>query len=402
MVKSRNEPSLSQDNIIEEGIKVVKSKTATIALQAQTIKDNEETVSPARLTKNKPVTTLTTEQPENENIYPDHITQRFLQTDNKFHFPDKSLAFIDHGKKLVTKHENKELVRSLITIAEARGWEQITVKGSKEFRQTAWLEASLLGIEVKGYKPTKVEVAHLESQLTKKGSIENSIEQGIARKSSQDTSITSPNSSKLNTPIQEKTIPIRSGHFSGVLMEHGEDHYQFDKNNKNSYFVKIKTEEGEQTIWGVNLASSIAKAGVKLGERVIINKENHEPVTVTKTEKDKQGKEVVTSIPAKRNNWTVISAAKPEAFMHEERDKVIEKYPELAPAYVTIAAAKKFAEQQGFSKENVERFLTIAKENLAEKMAHGEKIPSPNIRNKKEATQQQTPVEKQYDYERMR
>ena len=381
-----NEPALSQDNIIEEGIKRSPILPMTSGIPSPALSSaNDETFIASK-----------------NDTYPDEIAKRFFQIDNKFHFPDKSLAFTDHGKKLVTKHNNTDLIRSLISIAEIRGWQQITVKGTKEFRKTAWFQALLLGIEVNGYKPTKIEIAHLKSQIVKKTSISNSIEKGGITSINLNKNAVDDNKTQNKASFQQanNATKIQQDYFTGILIEHGSDNYLLNKNNEKSYFVKIRTNNDEKIIWGVTLASAIKSAGVKIGESIIINKNNHDPITVSRKTKDAKGQPITTAIPTIRNNWSIVPEDKPQAFIKEEREKVIEKYPDLAPAYATIAAAKKLAENNGWNKDQVERFVNLAKENLAAKIAHGDRIPSPNIRIKvAEQTQQQITV-KQYEQEK--
>ncbi|MDG5826885.1 hypothetical protein MRX60_12660 (plasmid) [Xylella fastidiosa subsp. pauca] len=137
-----------------------------------------------------------------------------MQVDNKFHFPDKTLAFEDRGRKLATRSENQEVVRSMVAITYARGWDRITVRGTEEFRRAAWLEASLTGIEVSGYKPTNVEKAHLATLLERQGGTrENSIEEreprerevGITRPKQPPAAATTPAGSKRTlTPTRTR------------------------------------------------------------------------------------------------------------------------------------------------------------------------------------------------------
>src|SRR5258708_4935761 len=61
------------------------------------------------------------------NAVPQEIAKRFVQVGNKYYFPDGARAFTDRGNRLTTPSENTEVLRSLIGIAQARGWQEITV-----------------------------------------------------------------------------------------------------------------------------------------------------------------------------------------------------------------------------------------------------------------------------------
>src|ERR1700732_2886953 len=80
---------------------------------------------------------------------PEDVKRRFVEVNNKYYFPDGARAFTDRGTRLTTPSENTEVVRSLIQIAEARGWTELTVRGTERFRKEAWLVARLAGLDVR-------------------------------------------------------------------------------------------------------------------------------------------------------------------------------------------------------------------------------------------------------------
>jgi hypothetical protein len=93
---------------------------------------------------------------------PEAVAKRFLKVDNDYFFPsEKTPAFIDRDTKLATRGENRIVINSMVEVAKARGWNHITVGGTEEFRREAWLAASLVGIQVDGYKPTELDKADL-------------------------------------------------------------------------------------------------------------------------------------------------------------------------------------------------------------------------------------------------
>lgn len=105
---------------------------------------------------------------------PDAISKRYLKDGNDYYFPDKSHAFVDRGTKLATRGEHPEVIKSLVEIAKGRGWESVTLKGTKEFRRTGWMEATQAGLKVAGYEPSALDLAALNQQPPT-----NSIERGI-------------------------------------------------------------------------------------------------------------------------------------------------------------------------------------------------------------------------------
>jgi len=114
---------------------------------------------------------------DKSEIMPESVARRFLKVEQDYYFQDRTLAFSDQGNKLATRGTNPEVIRSLVEVAMARGWNNITVKGAEEFRRSAWLEAAQQGLLVKGYKPTDLDLADLAG----KPAI-NSVEKGGAKK----------------------------------------------------------------------------------------------------------------------------------------------------------------------------------------------------------------------------
>lgn len=109
-------------------------------------------------------------------VVPASVARRFLKVETEYYFPDKSLAFSDRGDKLATRGAHPEVVRSLVEIAQARGWTSITVKGTDEFRRSAWMEAAQAGMKVAGYQPTALDLAELANRPAR-----NAVEKGRQR-----------------------------------------------------------------------------------------------------------------------------------------------------------------------------------------------------------------------------
>jgi hypothetical protein len=84
------------------------------------------------------------------------LHERFDVRGNDFVFKGEAgrVAFTDHGKQLSSKSDVPMVVRAMVDMAQAKGWEGIGIKGTPEFMRSTWLEASLRGIDVQGYTPT--------------------------------------------------------------------------------------------------------------------------------------------------------------------------------------------------------------------------------------------------------
>lgn len=63
-------------------------------------------------------------------------------------------AFRARAKKLIARSKSDFVARSMVSVADARGWQAVKVSGTQVFRREVWREAALRGMEVKGYTPT--------------------------------------------------------------------------------------------------------------------------------------------------------------------------------------------------------------------------------------------------------
>lgn len=106
---------------------------------------------------------------------PPHIKQSYQVSMKNFSLGDEAMQF-RHAKTpdevafemrknggLHTKKSDAETIKAMLDIVENKGWKSIKITGTKEFKSQAWLEASLKGIEVRGYKPTEQDLINLKS-----------------------------------------------------------------------------------------------------------------------------------------------------------------------------------------------------------------------------------------------
>jgi len=100
---------------------------------------------------------------------PDSVKNYYLQVGKKFYQPNNKdlVAFEDKGSELHTKSDSPNIAKSLVSIAQSRGWDEIKSTGSETFRRAVWMEAAKLGIHDRGYKPTEIELAELAKIIPK-------------------------------------------------------------------------------------------------------------------------------------------------------------------------------------------------------------------------------------------
>jgi putative DNA primase/helicase len=180
--------------------------------------------------------------------------------------------------------------------------------------------------------------------------------------------------------------------FFGELLDHGRENFQYNPHEDISYFVKIKTDRGQETLWGKDLERAFrqSKTQPQIGERIGLRQMGQEPVTVQARERDSAG-HVIGERPLKthRNAWLVES----ERFF-QEREEVaetvrdariapphaIESHPALVGTYLAVGAAEKLAAQRFADPDDRHRFVAIVREALADAIQRGEPLLSPKLR----------------------
>jgi hypothetical protein len=314
---------------------------------------------------------------------PEEVRKKFVQMRNTYFFADGAKAFTDRGDRLTTPSENTEVVRSLVAIAQTRGWSEVVVRGSERFRREAWAAARTAGLEVRGYKPTDFE----QSRLVR----------SIAGQSSQgsDRPKDSPSESAGSTTGTEQPESgirrARSGLLVGTLVEHGRAPYQHDMKQPMSYYVKIETPQGDRTIWGVDLERAFKQSlsQPKAGDQVGLRSIRKESVKVRAADRDGNGAVVgEKELETHRNRWIV----EKQAFFEERaraaetlRDTSIDpkqgakKHPELVGTYLQIHAAE-LAAKRLRDPQDQKRFVEKVREALATSVARGEPLPPVRLR----------------------
>jgi len=323
---------------------------------------------------------------------PDEIKRRFVQVGNKYHFPDGARAFTDHGNRLTSPSENSEVIKSLVSIAQARGWSDITLSGTERFRQEAWFAAHLAGLDVRGYSPTEFEQERLVRALARaQVPAEQSAAPGVPPSSSSLGSAGSATSAPRagNDRAQahpeererQRTLQV------GRLVSHGEAPYLHDPHNDMSYFVRIETPSGEREIWGVDLRRALRESLTRpqIGDEIGLRAQRQEAVKVSRREYDAEGR-VIGEKPlgARRNAWIVekrgffSERAQVSRVLRDpsvDRQTAVKEHPELLGTYLQLHAAE-LAAKTLRNPEDQRRFVASVRTALADAVARGEPLPT--------------------------
>ncbi|EPT9991014.1 LPD7 domain-containing protein [Escherichia coli] len=332
-------------------------------------------------------------------VVPDRVAKSYIEVEGKYYFQNRpdSLAFVDKGAKLQTKLSNSQVAGSMIDIAEARGWTEIQVKGTEDFRREAWLQATARGLTAHGYKPKEEDLARL-----KKVAGERNINEVEAREVA-DNVKTSPSASSGTTSKNQSEAPTsktgttesssttqgknegakveaeeKVNKLAGKLVEHGAAPYEHKKDNKDNYYVTLENADGKQsTTWGVDLQRAMAESEAQPGDHIELENLGRKAVTVEKDVKDETGKVVKKeTINTFRNSWQV----KADAIRDQERParEIVKEHPDLVNEITAVKLAEKVS--QSMNADDKERFMSRVRDKLADKVASGEKGPELKIK----------------------
>jgi hypothetical protein len=71
--------------------------------------------------------------------------------------------------RVSTKSNDPQTVRAIMALAEARGWKEVALSGSKEFRREAWVQATLQGIATKGHRADDIDFQEVTKRRAAEG-----------------------------------------------------------------------------------------------------------------------------------------------------------------------------------------------------------------------------------------
>lgn len=323
------------------------------------------------------------------HVVPDEIKQRFVQVGNKYHFPDGARAFTDHGNRLTSPSENTEVIKSLISIAQVRGWSDITISGTERFKKEAWFAARLAGLEVRGYTGTEFEQGRLVRALGRaQAPAERSAAPGAAPSSSLSRAERASATPRADDPpglAHDATHEQRRTLHVGRLVDHGSAHYLHDPRNDMSYFVRIETPGGERDIWGIDLHRALNQALTRpqIGDEVGLRSLRQDAVKVSRREYDDEGHVVgKKELGAHRNAWIVekrdffrerAQAARVLRDPSVDRQAAVQQHPELLGTYLQLRAAE-LAAKTLRNPEDQRRFVASVRTALADSVARGEPL----------------------------
>jgi len=76
------------------------------------------------------------------------------------------IAFTESALRLTTDTNSPSVARSMVDVAEARGWRSLRVSGHEDFKRLVWIEASIRNLKTVGYEPVPGDQELLRKEIT--------------------------------------------------------------------------------------------------------------------------------------------------------------------------------------------------------------------------------------------
>jgi hypothetical protein len=178
----------------------------------------------------------------------------------------------------------------------------------------------------------------------------------------------------------------------GVLVKHGRARVGFQPQGEPSYFVTIKTDRGERTLWSRDLERAMTESRTQPqpGEAIGVRENGISPVSFITRQRNARGEVVaVNRVDTPRGHWIIerrdwfderAAAAEVLRDAQVSRREAIRNHPELLGAYWALDSAGKVAEARIKNPGSRERFVALVRESLAHAIERGEPLPEPRKR----------------------
>jgi hypothetical protein len=174
-----------------------------------------------------------------------------------------------------------------------------------------------------------------------------------------------------------------------VLLKHGPAPFEFQAHGAPSYFVTMRTERGERTLWGRGLERAFIESRTQPqpGEAIGIRENGIDPMTVIMRERDPAGQvRLEKRLETPRGHWLIerreffderAIAAQALRDPRVSRREAVRNHPELLGAYWALDSAGKIAQARIANPASRQRFVTLVREALAHATERGEPLPAP-------------------------
>lgn len=270
-----------------------------------------------------------TSSPPKERIDLEGLIARFgYRTEKEYiaYTLDGHDAFYDYGVHLRMANpeasQNDEMILAAVLTADKQHHRGIEITGSDEFKDRVLNLISEYSIDVKLTNPEqRVKLLELKKANETTMNKKNETESNTKKTEKSNEKISSPvqnngmrwDESVSSQPKMQNTSVSKQEDKSagkswdkGVIVAHGRAKYEWKEDESMSYFVTLKNEHGESTLWGKDLERAVKDAGVGTERLVTVRKLGFVDVEVNAPVRDENNKIVrYETIQTKRNEWEV-------------------------------------------------------------------------------------------------
>ena len=271
------------------------------------------------------------ETPPKERIDLEGLIARFgyrAEKDYTAYTLDGQDAFYDYGSHLrmatPEASQSDEMILAAVLTADKQHHRGIEITGSDEFKERVFNLISEYNIEVKLTNPEqRVKLLELKkaNETAKETAKENvadsnaNKQEGANEKANssvqqngmrwEESASVQPKKQNASDTQKEDKAAGESWE-KGVIVAHGRAKYEWKDDESMNYFVTLKNEHGEKTLWGKDLERAVKDAGVDTERLVTVRKLGFVDVEVNAPVRDESNKIVrYETIQTKRNEWEV-------------------------------------------------------------------------------------------------
>lgn len=271
------------------------------------------------------------ETPPKERIDLEGLIARFgyrAEKDYTAYTLDGQDAFYDYGSHLrmatPEASQSDEMILAAVLTADKQHHRGIEITGSDEFKERVFNLISEYNIEVKLTNPEqRVKLLELKkaNETAKETAKENVADSNANKQEGENETANSSiqqngmrweesasvQPKKQNASDTQKEDKAAGESWEkGVIVAHGRAKYEWKDDESMNYFVTLKNEHGEKTLWGKDLERAVKDAGVDTERLVTVRKLGFVDVEVNAPVRDESNKIVrYETIQTKRNEWEV-------------------------------------------------------------------------------------------------
>jgi len=301
---------------------------------------------------------------------PSELNNKYrIEGDNekgKYYFKESPdvVAFKDKGAKLVTKSTATSVATSMVALAEAKNWESIKLSGSKKFKQEVWMEASLRGMEVSGYKPSEQDLQNLANRQNK---IENAGHEGTNETLKTPTNTTKVENEKTNEPVAK---PIQSSvkTSADAQVSNVSEPKKPELSGEDKKVIEIRDRLHKEDRAN---GSTDVKPALSAVDQNVLN---------IQVKLDKEAKGDSTKSDSQPLHERSKKDELRKAYSEMSRKDAIQKHPELEPLYNLEKAASQFVNHEQnkgkFDSKGKESFISSVREKALDTLDRGGKLPT--------------------------